>query len=46
MNKSNDQFYEPLITTTLELNIIRNSKYNTAFKKCASLAASLDFIDF
>ena len=37
MNKSNDQFYELLLTKYSEVNIISNSKYINAFTKRASL---------
>ena len=40
MNKSNDQFYELLLTKYSEVNIISNSKYN-AFTKRASLISSV-----
>ena len=36
MNKSNDQFYELLLTKYSEVNIISNSKYINAFTKRAS----------
>ena len=44
MNKSNDQFYELLLTKYSEVNIISNSKYVDTFTKGATFAAS-SFID-
>ena len=41
MNKSNDQFYELLLTKYAEVNIISNSKYINAFTKRASLISSV-----
>ena len=44
MNKSNDQFYELLLTKSSGVNIISNSKYINTFTKGATFAAS-SFID-
>ena len=44
MNKSNDQFYELLLTKSSGVNIISNSKYINKFTKGATSAAS-SFID-
>ena len=44
MNKSNDQFYELLLTKSSGVNIISNSKYINTLTKGATFAAS-SFID-